>query len=209
MEQPQNPLLPLTMQLLFATHNNHKAAEVQAVLPPPFRVQSLKQYGFQDPIPEPHDTLHANAAEKARTVFARTGQWCFSEDTGLEVDALGGAPGVHTARFAGPDAGDGDNRALLLQRLAGQTLRKARFRTVICLLQEGAEHYFEGVCEGRIAESEKGASGFGYDAVFIPEGDNRTFAEMSAEEKNKVSHRRKAVDGLVEFLSTLAHKPND
>lgn len=194
------------MQLLFATHNPHKAAEVQAVLPPPFSVRSLKEWGLHTPIEEPWDTLRDNAAEKARTVHRHTGQWCFSEDTGLEVDALGGAPGVRTARYAGEAADDAANRALLLRQLSGRPERAARFRTVICLLYEGAEHYFEGVCAGSIAQEERGAGGFGYDAVFIPEGESRTFAEMGTEEKNRVSHRRKAVDALVEFLSTLAPK---
>ena len=194
------------MKLIFATNNQHKVEEINAVLPTHIRSVSLKEAGMDVDIPEPHDTLEDNAREKARTIQQLTGQDCFSEDTGLEVDALNGEPGVQSARYAGDGRSFDRNIEKLLTNLAGQQNRQAQFRTVICLLLRGEEHLFEGTCRGRIIEEKKGAQGFGYDPVFIPEGSEKTFAEMTLEEKSMFSHRKKAVDKLVAFLNNLDSK---
>ena len=191
------------MELIFATNNQHKVEEINAVLPPHIRSISLKEAGIDVEIPEPHDTLEDNAREKARIICQLTGKDCFSEDTGLEVDALGGEPGVQSARYAGDERSFDRNIEKLLANLAGQANRSAQFRTVICLLLNGEEHLFEGICRGRIIEDRKGTQGFGYDPVFIPEGGDMTFAEMSLQEKSAFSHRKKDVDKLVAFLNNL------
>lgn len=192
------------MNIIFATNNAHKVAEIKAVVPPNINIISLKDAGIDIDIPEPHDTLQANAQEKAVTIFNLTGSGCFSEDTGLEVEALNGAPGVHSARYAGEDKAFDKNIDKLLAELERHQNRSAQFRTVICLkMADGKEHYFEGICKGTIINERKGSEGFGYDPVFIPEGGTQTFAEMSLEEKARYSHRRKAVDGLVAFLNGL------
>jgi len=188
------------MKLIFATNNRHKADELKHALPPHFSVMTLADAGIDIDIPEPHDTLQANAAEKARTIYELTGTNCFSEDTGLEVAALNNEPGVHSARYAGPGRSSDANMQLLLERLEGKD-RQARFRTVICLIVNGEEHFFEGICTGRIAAEPEGGSGFGYDPVFIPDGAEHSFATMTTEEKNRFSHRRKAADMLVTFLN--------
>jgi XTP/dITP diphosphohydrolase len=186
--------------LIFATNNTHKVEEIQAAIGDQLEVISLKQAGIDIDIPEPHETLEANASEKASTIRRLTGSDCFSEDTGLEVDALDGEPGVKSARYAGEDRSFSSNIDKLLHKLQGHTDRKARFRTVISLILDGQEHLFEGICEGRILTSPTGEQGFGYDPVFSPDGDTRSFAEMNMEEKNHYSHRRKAADQLVAFL---------
>lgn len=192
------------MNIIFATNNQNKVAEIKAVVPPHITIISLKEAGIDIDIPEPHHTLQANAQEKAVTIFNLTGNGCFSEDTGLEVEALNGAPGVHSARYAGEDKAFDKNIDKLLTELSGQENRSAQFRTVICLkLANGSEHYFEGICKGIIINERKGSEGFGYDPVFVPEGASQTFAQMSLQEKNRYSHRRKAVDGLVAFLNGL------
>lgn len=191
------------MEFIFATNNPHKVDEIRAVLPVHIRILTLKEAGIDRDIPEPHETLEENAAEKARTIHRLTGKNCFSEDTGLEVYALNNEPGVHSARYAGADPSSDRNIAKLLLRLQGIQDRRARFRTVICLLMDGQERFFEGVCEGRIIEQKKGTEGFGYDPVFVPSGSGKTFAEMNMDEKNQFSHRRKASDRLVAFLNTL------
>jgi XTP/dITP diphosphohydrolase len=191
------------MQLIFATNNQNKAAEIRAVLPPSFSVLTLKEAGITIDIPEPYDTLEQNAATKAQTIFRLTGLDCFSEDTGLEVAALRGEPGVRSARYAGKSADPAKNTEKLLQNLKGVSDRRARFRTVICLLLQGEEHYFEGVCEGAVAEVPSGGGGFGYDPVFIPNGAAITFAQMTIAQKSSFSHRAKAVNGLVSFLHHL------
>lgn len=198
------------MRIVFATNNENKVAEIKAVVPPHFEIISLKEAGIHIDIPEPHDTLQENALEKAQTIFSLTGNACFSEDTGLEVTALNGAPGVHSARYAGEDKAFDKNIQKLLQNLEGQTDRSAQFRTVICLLlQNGNTHYFEGICKGTITTQEAGTGGFGYDPVFVPDGASVTFAQMSMQQKAEYSHRRKALDGLVEFLNALTpHTPN-
>lgn len=190
------------MNIIFATNNKNKVAEIKAVVPPHINIISLQEAGIHIDIPEPHATLQANAQEKAVTIFNLTGDGCFSEDTGLEVEALNGAPGVHSARYAGEDKAFDKNMEKLLANLAGEQNRSAQFRTVICLkLADGSEHYFEGICKGTIINEPRGSEGFGYDPVFVPEGATQTFAQMSLQQKNEYSHRRKAVDSLVAFLS--------
>lgn len=190
------------MRLIFATNNQHKVQEIRAVLPSHFIISSLAEAGIDINIEEPYDTLKDNAAEKARTIYALTKTNCFSEDTGLEVASLNNEPGVRSARYAGDTKSFDDNIEKLLSNLAGNMNRSARFRTVICLILEGQEHYFEGVCEGSITNKRSGTGGFGYDPVFKPEGAEKTFGEMNMEEKNKYSHRKKATDLLVAFLNT-------
>jgi XTP/dITP diphosphohydrolase len=188
-------------KLIFATNNQHKVDEIRLVLGNNFDIVTLQEAGIDIDIPEPHDTLEANATEKSATIHRLTGANCFSEDTGLEVTALNGEPGVKSARYAGEGRSFEANIDKLLEGLQGQPDRQARFRTVISLIWNGQEHQFEGVCEGRIALERSGGKGFGYDPVFVPMGSNRSFAEMSMEEKNGFSHRRKAVDKLVFFLT--------
>jgi XTP/dITP diphosphohydrolase len=188
------------MQLIFATNNQHKVEEIQAAIGRQLEVISLKQAGIDIDIPEPHDTLEANASEKSRTIHRLTNQHCFSEDTGLEVEALNGEPGVKSARYAGEDKAFDKNIEKLLRKLGNGENRKARFRTVISLIWEGKEWLFEGICEGTITHEPAGTGGFGYDPVFKPTGSDRTFAQMSMEEKNAISHRKKAADKLVLFL---------
>ncbi len=154
-------------------------------------------------VPETQPTLEGNAAQKARYLYERTGCDCFADDTGLEVEALGGAPGVHSARYATDGHDFAANNRLLLRNLEGAANRRARFRTVICLILGGEEHFFEGIVEGRIAERESGTEGFGYDPLFVPDGSDRSFARMSAEEKNALSHRGRAVRRLADYLHKL------
>lgn len=194
------------MELIFATNNLHKIAEIQPLLPATIRLKTLKQAGIEQEIPEPHDSLEANASEKSRVIHSITGANCFSEDTGLEVVALNGAPGVKTARYAGSSAGAKENINKLLEVLLNENDRRARFRTVISLILNGKEFQFEGICEGRISEQPSGNQGFGYDPVFIPNGSDRCFADMTLEEKQQYSHRRKATDKLVDFLLVEATK---
>ncbi len=189
-------------QIVFATNNAHKLSEVQAVLGDRFRLVTLAECGITEEIPEDAPTLEGNALQKARYVHERTGADCFADDTGLEVDALGGAPGVHSARYATDGHDFAANNRLLLRNLAGAADRSAHFRTVIALILDGREYLFEGRVDGRIAESEAGCGGFGYDPLFVPEGFDKTFAEMGADEKNAISHRGRAVRRLVEFLQS-------
>ena len=189
------------MQIIFATNNDNKVKEIRNVLSSRFDIISLKDAGINKDIPEPHNTLEANATEKSRTIFELTGENCFSEDTGLEVDALHGAPGVFSARYAGENASFSDNIDKLLYEMQGHENRRARFRTVISLILNGHETRFEGVCEGRITEKPFGNGGFGYDPVFVADGSNKTFAEMSIDEKKEFSHRAKAVEKLVLYLN--------
>lgn len=189
-------------QIIFATNNAHKLSEVQAVLGDRFRLITLAECGITEDIPEDAPTLEGNALQKARYVHERTGVDCFADDTGLEVDALDGAPGVHSARYATDGHDFAANNRLLLRNLAGAADRSAHFRTVIALILDGREYLFEGRVDGRIVESEAGCGGFGYDPLFVPEGFDRTFAEMGADEKNAISHRGRAVRRLVEFLQS-------
>ena len=192
------------MELIFATNNQHKADEIRAVLPSHFTIRTLKEAGIDIDIPEPHDTLQENASEKARTIYSLTGSHCFSEDTGLEVFSLNGEPGVRSARYAGPGRSFQQNIDKLLFNLNGIDDRTAQFRTVVCLIVDGDEYFFEGVCKGRIIAQQKGTEGFGYDPVFVPDGADVTFAEMTLDEKNSFSHRRKAVESLVLFLNGIS-----
>jgi len=187
-------------RLLFATNNTHKINEIRLAVGHLVEVTGLKEAGINIDIAEPHNTLLANASEKSSAIFTLTAMSCFSEDTGLEVDALNGEPGVRSARYAGTGRSQEENIDKLLDGLRGKDHRAARFRTVISLIWEGKEYLFEGICEGTILRERKGASGFGYDAVFSPLGSEKSFAEMTMEEKNSVSHRRKAADKLVLFL---------
>lgn len=189
-------------QLIFATNNQHKIAEIRSVIGNDFSIVTLKEAGIDIDIPEPYDTLEANALEKARTIFRMTQQNCFSEDTGLEVTSLNGEPGVKSARYAGDGRNFQQNIDKLLLNLDGKADRRARFRTVIALILNNTETLFEGICEGRIASDQKGLQGFGYDPVFIPDGATKNFAEMSMDEKNLYSHRKKAVEKLIHHLQT-------
>lgn len=191
------------MKLIFATNNQNKVDEIRQVLGDKLNIITLKEAGIDIDIPEPYDTLEANATEKSSTIYSMTGINCFSEDTGLEVNALHGEPGVKSARYAGENRSFEANIDKLLINLAGQTERSARFRTVISLLIGGSETLFEGICEGHIIEEKRGTQGFGYDPVFIPAGADKTFAEMDTIEKNKYSHRKKATQKLVTFLTNL------
>ena len=189
--------------LIFATNNEHKVAEIQSLLPKDINVLTLQQAGINIDIPEPYDSLQENANTKAKTIFEITKQNCFSEDTGLEIDALNGAPGVHSARYAGADRNFNANIEKVLSNLKNIENRTAQFRTVICLIWEEKEYYFEGICRGHIAEQNSGTAGFGYDPIFIPEGASKSFATMTMEEKNTFSHRQKAVTQLFTFLQSI------
>ena len=187
--------------IIFATNNQNKVEEVRAVLGSIFNIITLKEAGIDIDIPEPHDTLEANATEKSQTIFEFTKQNCFSEDTGLEAEALNGEPGVKSARYAGKDRSFDDNIEKLLSNLKPFENRSARFRTVISLILDRKEYFFEGICPGKIIEERKGNNGFGYDPVFVPNGSDKTFAEMDMAEKNKFSHRKKAMEKLINFLN--------
>jgi len=191
------------MKLIFATNNQHKIGEIRSILKDQLEIITLEEAGIKTEIPEPFDTLEENATNKSRTIYKMTEMDCFSEDTGLLVDALNGEPGVKSARYAGEECSFDANIDKLLSNLAGKQDRTAHFKTVISLLIKGRETRFEGICEGRIIEEKKGKAGFGYDPVFIPVGSDKTFAEMTIEEKNKFSHRRKATEKLETFLTNL------
>jgi XTP/dITP diphosphohydrolase len=189
--------------LIFATNNNHKLREVSPLLQNVFDIKGLDAVGCTDDIPETADTLEGNALQKARYVAQKYGVNCFADDTGLEVEALDNRPGVYSARYAGPQRDANDNMELLLSELEGQSNRRARFRTVIALIIDGNEHLFEGVVEGEIMHTKTGKGGFGYDPIFKAQGFDVSFAEMTLEQKNKVSHRAKATRKLIEFLTHL------
>jgi len=188
------------MKLVFATNNKHKIREISDLLDSRFEVIGLTEIGITEDIPEDADNLADNALFKARYVHERTGLNVFADDTGLEVDALGGAPGVYSARYAGTSKDPSDNIIKLLKELEGVEDRKARFRTVIALIYDNSEYLFEGKVEGGIIHMRRGTGGFGYDPVFIAEGYDQTFAEMPLSEKNKISHRAKAMKNLLAFL---------
>ena len=189
--------------LIFATNNRNKVAEIQSLIGPNFTIIPLKEAGIEIDIPEPHDQLEANAHEKAMTIFNLTHQNCFSEDTGLEIVALGGAPGVKSARYAGENSNAQSNIDLVLSNMTGVENRTAQFRTVICLIWENQTYYFEGICKGQILSNMQGENGFGYDPIFVPDGASKSFANMTMEEKNTFSHRKKAVTQLFDFLGKL------
>ncbi len=189
------------MKICFATNNKKKIEEVKAALQGSFEILSLKEIGCEEELPETGNTLDHNAFQKARYVRDNYGMDCFADDTGLEVNSLNGEPGVYSGRYAGEPRSDERNIDKLLRVLDGNIDRKARFRTVMALLLEGQEHSFEGIVEGEILNERTGEGGFGYDPIFQPDGETRSFAEMSMEEKNIISHRGRALAKLVEFLS--------
>ena len=186
--------------LIFATNNQNKVEEIRKVTHGLFNIITLKEAGIDIDIPEPHDTLEANATEKSTVIHSITKENVFSEDTGLEVVELNGEPGVKSARYAGDGRDFQSNIDKLLLNLNGQTNRAAQFRTVVSLILNEKEYLFEGICKGYITTEQKGLQGFGYDPVFIPEGSNKTFAEMTMDEKNEYSHRKKAINKLIDFL---------
>ena len=195
------------MEIIFATGNQHKMVEAQKALGDSFTLIMPKELGLTEDIPEDGDTLVANAIQKAEYLWNRFGKNCFADDTGLEVDALGGEPGVRTARYAGEDKGTEANMTKLLaelekvEQVQGAVPRTARFKTVVALIIDGQVKTFEGILEGEIARSRSGNEGFGYDPVFIPQGYNCTLAEISLDEKNAISHRGKAMRALAEYLN--------
>jgi XTP/dITP diphosphohydrolase len=186
--------------LIFATNNQNKVNEIRFALQNKFEILTLKEAGIDIDIPEPFNTIEKNAATKSKTIYELTQKNCFSEDTGLEVECLNGEPGVKSARYAGEHCSFEDNIDKLLLNMKGQVNRKARFKTVISLIINGVEHQFEGICEGKITEEKEGSNGFGYDAVFTPNGSEKTFAQMDMEEKNNYSHRKKALQKLINYL---------
>lgn len=188
------------MKLVFATNNKHKLQEVRDIVGDRVEVLSLADINCYDDIPETADTLQGNALIKARHIYAKYGLDCFADDTGLEVEALDGAPGVYSARYAGDECNSGANMQKLLQNLTGETNRNAQFRTVIALIIRGEEKLFNGIVKGTIATEKKGDSGFGYDPIFIPEGHSESFAQMSSEMKNSMSHRFRATQQLGDYL---------
>jgi XTP/dITP diphosphohydrolase len=187
--------------IIFATNNEHKVSEIRSFLHEDWNIITLKEEGIFMDIPEPHFTLEENAREKSLTIFQLTGQDCFSEDTGLETEALNGAPGVFSARYAGEPSSSEANIEKLLNALKGIDNRKARFRTVISIYLGGQELQFEGICNGTIAHEKMGGSGFGYDPIFVPDGASTSFANMTSAEKNSYSHRKKAMGKLIQFLN--------
>jgi XTP/dITP diphosphohydrolase len=191
------------MKLIFATNNQHKVDEIRAASGNKFEILTLKEAGIDIDIPEPHATLEENAREKSTSIYKLTNSNCFSEDTGLEVYALNGEPGVKSARYAGDSRSFDKNIEKLLSKLESKQDRSARFRTVISLIIDGKETLFEGACEGAIIEQKRGEEGFGYDPVFVPSGSLKTFAEMDLEEKIRYSHRTRALEKLVAFLNHL------
>ena len=191
------------MKLIFATNNAHKLREVSQVVGDKFTLLTPRECGIDEDIPEEQPTLEGNALQKARYIYARTGMDCFADDTGLEVDALGGEPGVRSARYATDGHDDEANKRLLLERMQGVEARGAQFRTAIALIIGGKEYLFEGIVRGNITLEEQGDGGFGYDPLFVAEGCEQSFAEISAEEKNEISHRGRAVRKLAEFLQGL------
>lgn len=193
----------MAKEIVFATNNAHKLEEVRAILGDEYRLVTLREKGITQEIPEEQPTIEGNALQKARYVYALTGADCFADDTGLEVQALGGAPGVRSARYATDGHDFEANVRLLLSNLAGMADRRARFRTVIALILGGEEFTFEGIVNGRIADTTAGEEGFGYDPVFVPEGFEETFAQMVPELKNTVSHRGIAVRKFADFMKRL------
>ncbi len=189
--------------LIFATNNQNKVVEVRSILQNQFKIQSLAEAGIDIDIPEPFNTLEENALEKARVIHKLTSANCFAEDTGLEVDSLNGEPGVKSARYSDEERSFEKNISKLLEKLKDKQNRSAQFKTIISLILNGEEHIFDGICKGIIIASPKGNSGFGYDPVFIPQGSDKTFAEMTLEEKNRYSHRKKAIEKLTQYLKTV------
>ncbi|PWV50436.1 RdgB/HAM1 family non-canonical purine NTP pyrophosphatase [Chitinophaga sp. S165] len=195
------------MTLVFATNNENKVKEIRSMLGDHFSIITLKEAGIDIDIPEPHDTLEDNAREKSTVIYEMTGKDCFSEDTGLEIDVLDGAPGVLSARYAGEQKLSEDNITRVLQEMDGKENRQAHFRTVISLILDGKEYQFTGVCPGTILTEKRGGKGFGYDPIFVPNGSDKAFAEMDMAGKNHFSHRAKALQQLITFLKDAVNKP--
>lgn len=191
------------MEILFATSNLNKLEEIQSMLPSFIKLISLKEIKLEEDIPETSSTIQGNAIQKTDFIFNKFEINCFADDTGLEVEALGGEPGVRSARYAGEQKKDDDNRALLLRNLEGVEDRSARFKTVISLVFKNKQYLFEGIINGAISFEEKGSMGFGYDSIFIPENETRSFAEMPLDEKNKISHRGRAFSKMISFFEEL------
>ncbi len=191
------------MELVFATNNKHKLEEIRALLEPRFQIRSLADLNFHEDIAETGTSLKENADIKSKTIWQKFRLSCFSDDTGLEIDALQGRPGVYSARYAGEHCSFEDNVNKVLNELHKVQDRKARFRTVISLVLDGEVHHFEGIVEGSISSNEQGTEGFGYDPIFLPDGYDQSFAEMPADEKNRISHRGRAVQKLVDFLRSM------
>lgn len=196
----------MSLSIVFATANQNKVLEVLALLDDGINIVSLKDIGCEEDIPETRPTIEGNALQKAQYVIENYQVNCFAEDTGLEIEALNGEPGIFSARYAGEQRDSEDNIALVLKKLKGQNNRKAQFKTVIALIIDGKETLFEGIAKGHIAEEKSGGKGFGYDPIFIPEGYDISFAEMAADEKNKISHRGKAVRLLFNHLNELINQ---
>lgn len=191
------------MEILFATSNLNKLEEIQSMLPSFIKLISLKEIKLEEDIPETSSTIQGNAIQKTDFIFNKFEINCFADDTGLEVEVLGGEPGVRSARYAGEQKKDDDNRALLLRNLEGVEDRSARFKTVISLVFKNKQYLFEGIINGAISFEEKGSMGFGYDSIFIPENETRSFAEMPLDEKNKISHRGRAFSKMISFFEEL------
>lgn len=191
------------MKWVFASKNEHKVSEIRALLPDRIILQSLNDISWDADIEETGETLEANAVIKAKAVFEATGMPCFADDSGLEVAALNGCPGVHSARYAGPEKSDFNNCQKLLSELKGMENRKAKFKTVIAYVDDQGSHLFAGEVHGEIIHEFRGTMGFGYDPLFVPDGWNLTFAEVTKDEKNSVSHRAKAFDQFLKFLATV------
>jgi XTP/dITP diphosphohydrolase len=194
------------MKLIFASHNAHKASEIQSILPSWIEIQTLSELNFLEEIPENEATIEGNSQFKARFVQEKFEQNCFADDTGLEIFALNGRPGVHSARYAGEQRDSADNMDKVLMELETISDRSAQFKTVITLFWDGVELQFEGIVSGNIASNKTGSEGFGYDPIFIPKGDTRSFAEMTLVEKNQFSHRARAIEKLVAFFNTLPNR---
>lgn len=204
MELPEKNVPAINHQmetLIFATNNSDKVAEVKNILKNRLNILSLAEAGIQIDIPEPYDTLEENAYEKARVIHVTTGSDCFAEDTGLEVDSLNGEPGVKSARYAGEDKSPDANIEKLLTNLKDKENRNAQFKTVISIILDNKQHIFDGICKGTIVADRRGESGFGYDPIFVPDGADKTFAQMTLEEKGIFSHRKKAFEKLLTFLT--------
>ncbi len=188
-------------KLVFATNNAHKLEEIASILGKKIELLSLKDIECEADIPETADTLEGNATQKAEYIYKNFGLDCFADDTGLEVEALNGAPGIYSARYAGDGHDSEANMKKLLENLQGKENRKAQFRTAICLIMNGEKYLFEGIVKGEIIQEKRGGAGFGYDPIFVPEGYNLTFAELGNDIKNTISHRAKAVEKLCDFLN--------
>lgn len=191
------------MKLIFATHNKNKLKEVKSLVPSSIELLSLDEINFHDEIEETADTIEGNALLKAKTIFEKTGINCFADDSGLLVDALNGAPGVYSARYAGEQKNDQDNMQKLLHELNDKPNRNAHFKTAMALIIDGKGYLFEGKIEGKIITEKLGANGFGYDPIFVPDGYNETFAQLDSETKNKISHRAKTLAKLLAFINSI------